>query len=242
MGQGLANFILIIFLIPLIRFIYSMTQEKETKIKEAMLMMGMSEAGYNCSWFVYYLIISFSISFVLALFGGLVFFAKSMPVILFLVYFSFALAVYGLINFFQSIFSSPRNAIIVGIILYWLSGFVGIAVADPGIDIGFKFLTSIFPTVGMQLVSKTIASFEASGTGVQFDNWNVVYQNYTIIGFIGMMLLDGAFFWILGWYLENVLPHDWGVRKGVCFCVSRSYWCGNKKRARTYRGRSMLID
>ena len=42
MGQGLANFILIIFLIPLIRFIYSMTQEKETKIKEAMLMMGMS--------------------------------------------------------------------------------------------------------------------------------------------------------------------------------------------------------
>lgn len=98
-----------------------------------------------------------------------------MPVILFLVYFSYALAVYGLINFFQSIFSSPRNAIIVGIILYWLSSFIAIAVADPGIDKGFKFLTSIFPTVGMILVSKTIASFEASGTGVQFDNWDVTY-------------------------------------------------------------------
>lgn len=131
MGQGLSRFILIIFLIPLIRFIYSMTQEKESKIKEAMLMMGMSEAGYNCSWFVYYLIISFSICFILTLFGALVFFSKSMFLILFLIYFSYALSVYGLINFFQSIFSSPRNAIIVGIILYWLSGFIAIAVAAP---------------------------------------------------------------------------------------------------------------
>lgn len=92
------------------------------------------------------------------------------------------------------------------------------------------------------LVSQTIASFEASGTGVQFDNWNVTYQNYTILGCIGMLLLDAVFFWLLGWYLENVLPHDWGVRKGICFCATRSYWCGNKKRAKTYRGRSMLID
>lgn len=58
-----------------------------------------------------------------------------------------------------------------------------------------------------------------------------------------MLLLDAVVFWVLGWYLENVLPHDWGVRKGICFCVTRNYWCGNrKKRARTYRGRSMLVD
>ncbi len=243
MGQGLSRFILILFLIPLIRFVYSMTQEKESKIKEAMLMMGMSEGGYNCSWFVYYVVIAFSQCLLLAIFGALFFFSSSNGIILFLVYFFYALSVFGLVNFFQALFSSPRNALIVAIILYWLSSFLAIVVANPDIDSNFKYLSSLIPTVGIILVSSNLGTFEASGSGVQFSNWDVVYNNYTIVGYLGMTIISAILFWLLGWYLENVLPHDWGVRRPLCFCFTRSYCCPSGRKTTTKRrGRSALLE
>ena len=206
-------------------------------------MMGMSEAGYQCSWFVYYGLISFMTCLILTLFG-LFYFPNSNALLLFIIYFSYALAVFGLINFFQSLFSSPRNGLIVAIILYWLSSFLAVVVREPEVNSGLKYILSfLFPTTGLALVTKPIASFESSSTGVNFSNWAVKYNNYTIVGFIFIMLASGLFYYLLGWYLDNVLPHDWGVRKSVCFCVSRKYWCGSKRRRnqpRMNRGRSIL--
>ena len=64
-----------------------------------MRIMGMSEAAYNLSWFVYYLIITFSISLFMMIIGIPTYFKKSNPLIIFLIFLSFSLAIYGIVFF-----------------------------------------------------------------------------------------------------------------------------------------------
>ena len=106
----LASALLLVWIVPYIRFVLVMTNEKETRIKETMRIMGMSEAAYAGSWFVQYLITAFIISFLLTLFGGLFFLKNSEWLIMFFVYFTNGLAVYGIINFFQSLFLDMKKA------------------------------------------------------------------------------------------------------------------------------------
>ena len=83
-----------------------------------------------------------------------------------------------------------------------------------------KILLSIFP---IDCVSDNLSAFEGSSTGTQFSNCNTDYQNYRITTFIAIILLDFGFFFLIGWYLENVISHEWGVQRSVCFYFTRKY-------------------
>lgn len=56
-------FILLMYVMPLYRTIYAMTNEKDSQIKESMKMMGLSESAYYLSWLSYYIVIVMAISF-----------------------------------------------------------------------------------------------------------------------------------------------------------------------------------
>lgn len=173
------------------------------------------------------------------------YFRKSNPLIIFLIFMSFSLAIYSIAFFVQAIFSRPRNAIIVAIILYFLTYFMSGFMLDPNVAPALKYLSSIAPPIGIALVSNNLGAFEGSSTGTQFSNWDSEYQNYKITGFIGMMMFDFVFFWLLGWYLENVIPHEWGINRSACFCFTRKYWCSSRKRNggnELRRGRSVVKE
>jgi ATP-binding cassette subfamily A (ABC1) protein 3 len=51
-------FILLIFLAPLYRFVSNSVTEKESRTREAMKVMGLTDAPYWLSWFTYYIIIN----------------------------------------------------------------------------------------------------------------------------------------------------------------------------------------
>lgn len=51
-------FILLIFLAPLYRFVANSVNEKETKTREAMKVMGLTDSPYWLSWLTYYLIVN----------------------------------------------------------------------------------------------------------------------------------------------------------------------------------------
>lgn len=50
---------MIIFMIPFFYLTQKMANEKESKAKEGMKMMGLTDSTYYISWFITYLIISF---------------------------------------------------------------------------------------------------------------------------------------------------------------------------------------
>ncbi len=155
----LGSALLLIWLVPYLRFVLQMTQEKETRIKETMRIMGMREAAYSGSFFIWYLITAFCISVLLTLFGALFFFSNSDWLLLFFVYFCDGLAVFGLVNFFQSFFSSSRNAVPIAVIVYYLTNYISLAVNSPDISAGAKYAASLIPTVAVNLIARSLAAF-----------------------------------------------------------------------------------
>ena len=45
---------LLMYIVPIYRLILYITSEKETKARESMRMMGLTESSYWVSWFVFY--------------------------------------------------------------------------------------------------------------------------------------------------------------------------------------------
>jgi hypothetical protein len=62
LSQYLPIFTLLSYITPVFRLCYRMVSEKETRVKESMQMMGLSEWAFWTSWFVYYFVINVIIS------------------------------------------------------------------------------------------------------------------------------------------------------------------------------------
>ena len=62
--QTLPFFLLLMYLVPVFRLISRIVSEKETKAREGMKMMGLTDFPYWLSWFVYYFAIMTIISLV----------------------------------------------------------------------------------------------------------------------------------------------------------------------------------
>jgi len=49
-------------------------------------------------------------------------------------------------------------------------------------------------------------------------------------------------FFFIGIYLDNTLPHAYGLRKHWCFCLSPKFWCGRNKQLMKKRSPRNSID
>ena len=61
--QVFTFFVLVMFIPPLYRTVYRIVQEKESRVKESMKMMGLGDFAYWMSWYTYYTTVNFCISF-----------------------------------------------------------------------------------------------------------------------------------------------------------------------------------
>ena len=57
-----------------------------------------------------------------------------------------------------------------------------------------------------------------------------------------MMILDFVLFYLLGWYFENALPKQFGVKRHPCFPFMRSYWCPGRASRSKARGLSVFLE
>jgi len=123
-------FMLLIYILPMYRLISAVVSEKESKARESMKMMGLTDFSYWLSWWVYYLIIVTIIS-------GLVIIVLSFNVLkysnrglVFLIFWIYGLSLFGLAIFLQSFFSKARVAAIAGTLVYFGTSFINTAVGD----------------------------------------------------------------------------------------------------------------
>jgi hypothetical protein len=228
--------ILLIFLAPLYRFIFNSVSEKETKMREAMKIMGLSDFPYWLSWISYYAIINTAQCIIMLIILLPVFeFSNKLLVFLYLWIYGMCLFSFGL--FVGAFFSSAKTAAIAGTMLFYLTSFLTEAVSDRNISEGVKTFVSIFPAVAVQLAGLNMLEFEGSGIGLNFDNATDLYLNYRFSTCLWMMTISFFFFAILGLYLENVLPSAVGVRKPFYFPFTREFWCSGKVKHRDEEGK-----
>jgi ATP-binding cassette subfamily A (ABC1) protein 3 len=219
-------FLLLIYILPVYRLISNIVSEKESKARESMKMMGLSDFSYWLSWWTYYFVVVTIISILCLIVLSFNVFTNSNKGIIFLFLWIFGLSLFGMCILLQSFFSKARVAAITGTLVYFGTSFVNSAVADANVSQQAKNLASLLPTVAISRAAVNLGLFESNGQGLNSENIASVYQNYRFQDSLIIMTISLFITFWLGIYLDNVLPSAYGLRKPWYFCFTASYWFG----------------
>lgn len=219
-------FLLLIYILPVYRLISNVVAEKESKARESMKMMGLSDFSYWLSWFTYYFVVVTVISVFCLIVLSINVIKNSNRGIIFLFLWIFGLSLFGMCVLLQSFFSRARVAAITGTLVYFGTSFINSAVQDPEVKQSAKNLASLLPTVAISRGCVNLGLFETNGIGLNFENITAIYENYRFADCLILMVISLVITFWLGIYLDNVLPSAYGLRKPWYFCLTANYWFG----------------
>ena len=230
-GYLITIIIIIAYMSPLSLYVYRIVEEKEAKTKEGMKIMGLGESEYFLSYFIQYTIISFFVSLINSFLLNEVFKNIIPWYYLFLMIFLFSLNIFALIYFFQSFMDKTKICIVLSLIIYFLMYCISLSCMLDKTSFKIKGILSIFPTVCLNLGVLLISKFGAHFRKFYDRDIFIYHTNYSIFFMYIMLLFDFIFYLFLGYYFNNVIPHDFGIRKPWYFLCTSSYWgCKKKKK------------
>ena len=229
MGYMIGVILVMAYMSPLSLYVYRMVGDKETKIKESMKIMGLEEGQYFLSYFIQFTVINVFSSLINA--GLFTVFLDCIPYYyLFITLLLWSLNVFALIYFFQSFIDKTKIALVLSLVIYFMMYCVSLACMFEGGSLAAKIALSLFPQVclnnGILLFSKFQYNFRTFKDREFFKE----YTTFSVGLMFIMFIVDFFLFLFLGFYLNNVLPHDFGIRKPFYFICTSDFWCSNKKK------------
>ncbi len=205
--------------------------EKETGIRESMLMMGLSMWILWCSWFFKQLLFLLPSVVMVTCLIKFMLFQNSDGSLLFLFILLYIISMISF-SFLVSVwFNSARVGILVGFIAWFGSfcPFLFLVFRYRSINYAYVFLSCLLSNTAFGFGIEIIARLEQQTVGITWDN---VFQPITVDDsfnmpwILGMLLMDSIVYLALTWYVSEVKPGKYGVPKPFYFPFMLSYWCG----------------
>lgn len=220
----------------------AVVQEKERRLKEYMRMMGLSSWLHWAAWFLlFFLFLLVTVSFMTLLFcvkvkKDVAVLAHSDPSLVLVFLTCFAIASISFSFMVSSFFSKANMAAAVGGFLYFFTyiPYFFVAPRYNWMTQSQKLLSCLLSNVAMAMGAQLIGKFEAKGTGIQWCDLLSPVNVDDSLAFghvLGMLLLDSLFYGLVTWYVEAVLPGQFGVPQPWYFFLTPSYWCGSSRTA-----------
>ena len=223
-------FVVIAYMCPMCLYVFRMVNEKETRAKEGMKIMGMGEGTYFLSYFVQFFLINIIYAIVNAGLAHILF--KHVPYVYLLgMYWMFGMNIFALAFFFQSFIDKTRVALILSLLIYFVMFFMTIAVFDEQVKKSIKMLVSIFPAVALELGVIVFGEFESKFEDFHGGNVYENYRNYSVSAMYLMFFIDFFIYLFLGYYLQNIISHQFGIARPFYFLCTKSYWCKTSKKS-----------
>ena len=222
-------FIVVAYMCPLCLYIFRMVSEKESGAKEGMKIMGLNEGVYFTSYFLQYLVFCIVVSIINTIIAKFIY--KKIPFyFIFLIFFLWAMNIFALAFFFQSFIDSTRYALIISLLIYFTMYFISLACIRVTSAKSIKIGLSFFPPVALEVGIVLISEFECYFKRYKPKYFAEIYTNYSLFYMYLQLIIDFFIYLFLGYYLQNVLPHKFGIRKPFYFLCTSDYWCRNKSK------------
>mmetsp|Transcript_200 Transcript_200/g.364 ORF Transcript_200/g.364 Transcript_200/m.364 type:complete len:2007 (-) Transcript_200:174-6194(-) len=209
---------------PMSRLVKSVVEEKESRMREVMKIMGLRDSSHQVSWFLTALVLFLWISVTTTLICHVTFLPASDPRLLFVYIFTFCLSEVTFSFLVASFFSKAKLAAIVGPVALFcaiLPRFVFYG-SNRYEQQQSKYYASLLSPTAFSFGADIIADYEYSGIGVQVYNMHEGLYNFS--GCIRLMVADFLIYGLLAWYLDQVIPHDIGTAKHPLFLFQKRYW------------------
>ncbi|KAF1328207.1 Atp-binding protein, partial [Globisporangium splendens] len=194
------------YLYAISRVLVVLIQEKETRSREYMKILGVQDGSIILSWCVTYIIIFLigSIIQALASSGGLS--ASSDGGIIFLFFFLFSMSVLSFGFLISTLFSRARTGAFAGMILFFFMYFVSSGFSDSA-SIGSKAGGCLLAPVALSFGAEALATMESTGVGMNFGNASTVNDTFSFNIALWMLFIDTILYTLLGLYFERCRKH-----------------------------------
>ena len=107
---------------------------------------------------------------------------------------------------------------------------VSLACMFEGGSMAAKIALSLFPQVCLNNGILLFSKFQYHFRNFKDREFLEIYTTFSVGLMYLMFVLDFFLFLFLGFYLQNVIPHDFGIRKPFYFLCTSEFWCSNKKK------------
>lgn len=192
-------------LYPVSRLIKTVVEEKESRMRELMIIMGLRPWVLNLSWSMTAFVLYFWIALTSTLISTATFFPSSSKTLVFAYFFLFNMSEVPFCFIVSVFFNKAKIAAIVGPVALFaalLPRFIYINTNSYEEATG-KYFASILSPSAFAFGADILSEYEYSGEGVQFYNMNE--GAYSFSGCLRVMLVDVVLYCILAWYLGEVL-------------------------------------
>ncbi|GMF48551.1 unnamed protein product [Phytophthora fragariaefolia] len=218
------------FLVSYIKFVSTTTTtmviEKENRLREVMKIMGLSDATLLCSWCLTTAVLATPLAFAISaeLKYGNVFPTTEYATLVFL-FWSLSVAITAFSYFVAPFFNKSRTAAIASVLLWLILFFPFFAVQSADTNTP-RYWAALSPPTAFALAVDEILRRAQLGTGFAY-SVGIQEEPVTVPSAFRMslfLILDSVILVALGWYLEQVLPQQYGVRKPWYFLLTKNYW------------------
>lgn len=208
-GYLLGLILVMAYLYPSSRLIQGLVEEREIRMKETLLILGVKPWAHTMSWILSSMAIFGVIAFLVVAMLNMV--VKHSPFsALFFWMFLFSMAAMSFCMFVATWFSRAKLAAVVGPMALFASLlprfiFFGTNRYEA---IGAKYLASLLPGTALALGADIVGDYEYGELSVAENFWSGDYS----LGSCCMMLFFDFFFYLaLSWYAEQVIPRPFGA-------------------------------
>ncbi|EPY88960.1 ATP-binding cassette sub-family A member 3-like protein [Camelus ferus] len=185
--------------------------------QEYMRMMGLSGWLHWTAWFLlFFLFLLIVVSFMTLLFcvkvkKDVAVLAHSDPSLVLVFLACFAISSISFSFMVSTFFSKANMAAAIGSFLYFFTyiPYFFVAPRYNWMTLSQKLFSCLLSNVAMAMGAQLIGKFEAK--------------------VLGMLLLDSVLYGLVTWYVEAVLPGQFGVAQPWYFFIMPSYWCGHPR-------------
>ncbi|XP_059011321.1 phospholipid-transporting ATPase ABCA3-like [Mustela lutreola] len=243
--------VILAFSLTELTLIRTIVSEKEKRLKEYQLMIGLNNAmlwaSYFVSFFLMFLIIICLLCVILFVkIAPEVVIQYSDPSLVFVFFLCFVITSISFGFLISTLFDTATLAVSVGGFLYFLTFFPYIFMQTIYTQMALteKLVFCLLSNVAVALGANIISQMEMKQYGVQWDNIQSPVSpddDLRFVHIMGMLLFDAALFGLMAWYMDAVFPGRYGVPKPWYFFVQKSYWFG-KALSVKYKEDKRIID
>ncbi|BFZ21348.1 hypothetical protein BsWGS_24386 [Bradybaena similaris] len=207
--------------------------EKEKKIKDGMLMMGLRNSVFWLSWGIVYIALITAASLIMiAIIAGSGYFKHSNMFLLFICFILYGSSIITFAFMITPFFNKSRAAgavtgfstVIISCIYLAISQTRDAMSYDSNVPVGAQWILCLLSPISFATFVDQALFLDIHMNGFGFGSI-LTFGKFPLYAPIVMLLVDTVLYAILMVYFDNVIPGEFGVKKHPLYFLQSSYWC-----------------
>lgn len=219
-------------LYPVAAMITYIVREKELRQKELMKMMSVSESDIGWAWFISFFWFNL---IVLTITAGVsvILYENSQPFYLWIFWLFTFLAVVVYCMCCATLTSKTTRGVLIGLLIFFIGVFLTLAVDYQTGSSGVIAIISLHPVAAFSYGLQAIGSLEDLGVGVNgaTAGYSDGPSGYSFNSSIYSLIIDSILWGLVTFYLNRVIPPDFGQALPWYFPFTLSFWCPGSAKA-----------